>query len=245
MSASRSPANRVDFEQDTIGGVGRGELLKSSAGNEKPGFWPAPAVRLTAESETGWSHSETGFLAGHPRLRFVCLACLLASVLPAATADLAADDAAAEQPPAAQSDETPPKKLFAGKVVFLADALQRRGVDTYEETGRHIVLETESGELVPILADWRGRAFYQDAKLRDRRVELIGFHRRGLPYLNVIAVYTFDDQGRRMYTDYWCDICSIPMYEIQPCECCQGDVRLRFQPQDLPEYIVDEAGPVE
>lgn len=181
-----------------------------------------------------------------PRFRFVGLACLLACILPAATADLTADDeAAAEQPPVAEAEETPPKKLYAGKVVFLADALKRRGVDTYDETGRHIVLETESGELIPILADWRGRAFYQDEQLRDRRVELIGFHRPGLPYLNVIAVYTFDDQGERMYTDYWCDICSIPMYEIQPCECCQGDVRLRFQQQDLPDYIVDDAGPAE
>ena len=181
-----------------------------------------------------------------PRFRFVCLAGLLACILPAATAELAAEDvAAADEPPVDQAEETPPKKLYTGKVVFLADALQRRGVDTYDETGRHVVLETDSGELIPILADWRGRAFYQDEKLRDRRVELIGFYRSGLPYLNVIAVYTFDDQGERMYTDYWCDICSIPMYEIQPCECCQGDVRLRFQKQDLPDYIVDDAGPAE
>ena len=70
-------------------------------------------------------------------------------------------------------------------------------------------------------------------------VELIGFKRPGLPYLNVIAVYTFNEDNERMYTDYWCDICSIPMYMIQPCDCCQGDIRLRFQQQDLPDYIED------
>jgi hypothetical protein len=50
-------------------------------------------------------------------------------------------------------------------------------------------------------------------------------------------VFTFDKQGQRQYTDYYCDTCAFPMYEIKPCECCQGPVRLRFQPRDLPDYI--------
>lgn len=149
---------------------------------------------------------------------------------------LRADDSPATTP-IGEGDESPASQLFRGQVVLLADALKKRGVETHEETGNHVVLETESGELIPILADWRGRAFYQDENLRNRPVELIAFRRAGLPYLNVIAVYTFDEQGERMYTDYWCDICSIPMYQIQPCECCQGEVRLRFQKQDLPDYI--------
>jgi hypothetical protein len=145
-----------------------------------------------------------------------------------------------EDGPAAETKAPaePPKELFSGKVVLLEEALKARGVETFEETGKHIVLETERGELIPLLADWRGRAFYQDERLRNRKVELIAFRRPGLPYLSVIAVYTFDEQGERMYTDYWCDICSIPMYQIQECECCQGPVRLRFQKQELPEYVV-------
>lgn len=131
----------------------------------------------------------------------------------------------------------PRKELYSGKVVLLEEALKARGVETFEETGKHVVLQTDGGELIPLLADWRGRAFYQDERLRDRKVELIAFRRAGLPYLNVIAVYTFDEQGERMYTDYWCDICAIPMYQIQECECCQGPVRLRFQKQELPEYV--------
>ena len=50
-------------------------------------------------------------------------------------------------------------------------------------------------------------------------------------------VYTFDDKGRRHYTDYWCDICSIPMYEIKPCDCCQEEIRLRSEPQELSKDI--------
>jgi hypothetical protein len=162
-----------------------------------------------------------------------CLALLVSGVV-------IADDSAAP-PPAAGTDaaesRSPAPQLFSGTAVLLKEALAKRDIETAEETASHVVLETDAGELIPILADWRGRAFYQDELLRHRKVELIGFRHSGVPYLNVIAVYTFDDEGRRMYTDYWCDVCSIPMYEIQPCECCQGPIRLRFQPQDLPDYI--------
>ena len=131
----------------------------------------------------------------------------------------------------------PARKLFKGKVVKTHDALQRRGVKAYpEELKNQVALET-ADELIPILPDWRGRAFYQDERLRDRDVELIGFRRAGLPYLNVLAVYTFDDKGRRHYTDYWCDICSIPMYELKPCDCCQEEIRLRSELQELPKNI--------
>ena len=134
-------------------------------------------------------------------------------------------------------EAAPPKKLFKGKVVKTHEALKRRGVKAYpEELKDQVVLETKD-ELIPILPDWRGRAFYQDERLRDREVELVGFRRAGLPYLNVLSVYTFDDKGRRQYTDYWCDICSIPMYELKPCDCCQEEIRLRFEPQELPKDI--------
>lgn len=140
--------------------------------------------------------------------------------------------------PTESSTETAlPKKLFKGKVVKAHEALKRRGVKAYpEELKAQVVLETKD-ELIPILPDWRGRAFYQDERLRDRDVELIGFRRAGLPYLNVLSVYTFDEKGRRQYTDYWCDICSIPMYELKPCDCCQEEIRLRFEPQELPKDI--------
>ena len=140
-------------------------------------------------------------------------------------AEVAGERAASTDSP---TETAPPKKLFKGKVVKAHEALQRRGVKAYpEELKDQVVLETKD-ELIPILPDWRGRAFYQDERLRDREVELVGFRRAGLPYLNVLSVYTFDKMGRRQYTDYWCDICSIPMYELKPCDCCQEEIRLRF-----------------
>jgi hypothetical protein len=189
--------------------------------------------RIKTRRRTRAWPAQNSSLPSLPSVLILSLACLL-SVCGA-------------EPPAAESKgpPDPPGELFTGQVVYLENALKKRGIESYEETGKHVVLETDAGELIPILANWRGRAFYQDERLRDRKVELVGFRRPGLPYLNVMAVYTFDEQGERMYTDYWCDICSIPMYQIQPCECCQGEVRLRFQKQELPDYVVKPAAPPE
>ena len=128
-------------------------------------------------------------------------------------------------------------KLYSGKVVLLNEALKERKVKSGDEFSELVALETDSGELIPIIPDWRGRAFFQDKRLRDRRVDLVGFRQKDVPLLQVLVVYTFDEKGVRQYMDYWCDVCSIPMYEIKPCECCQDEIRIRFQPQKLPGYI--------
>lgn len=138
---------------------------------------------------------------------------------------------------AAPNAEDIPKELFSGKVVVLQDALKRRGVKAFDEFKSQVVLETDAGELIPIVPDWRGRAFYQDERLRDRRVDLVGTRRKAAPYLQVLMIFVFDDAATRQYMDYWCDICSIPMYEIKPCDCCQADIRFRVQPQELPSFV--------
>jgi hypothetical protein len=130
------------------------------------------------------------------------------------------------------------REIISGKVVPLWDALKRRGVKSYpEEAKGQFVLVTESGELVPFVADWRGRAFYQDERLRGRPVDLVVNRRPGVPWVQVLSIYAFDEQGTRNVVDYWCDICAIPMYEIKDCECCQGPTRLRFRPQELPADV--------
>ena len=129
------------------------------------------------------------------------------------------------------------RELLTGQVLLLGDALKKKGITAFEEMHKQAVLETPDGELIPIVADWRGRAFFQDKRLRNRKVELVGTRKPGVPYLQVLMVFTFDKRGERMYTDYWCDVCSIPMYEIKPCDCCQGPIRLRFQSKPLPNYL--------
>jgi hypothetical protein len=141
-----------------------------------------------------------------------------------------------------EATATPPddavKAIVSGKVVMLADALKSRGVKTYtEEIKDQVVLVTPDKELIPLVPDWRGRAFYQDERLRDRPVDLVVNRRPGVPWVQVLSIYTFDEKGIRQITDYWCDVCSIPMYEIKECECCQGPTRLRFRTQDLPRDL--------
>ena len=174
------------------------------------------------------------------------------------TAGLSADDAekpvaqeaapsrgreAKNAKPAKKKPAPPKQQLFTGKVVLLREALKRRGIKAYDEFEKQIVLETADSELIPIIPDWRGRAFFQDKRLRDRKVDLVGYRRRGVPYLQVLMVFTYNKQGQRRYTDYWCDICAIPMYEIKPCDCCQGPIQLRFQPRDLPDYLTNRQVP--
>lgn len=130
-----------------------------------------------------------------------------------------------------------PKELFTGKVLLLGEALKQKGITSFEEMHKQVALVTTDKEIIPIVADWRGRAFFQDKRLRNRKVQLVGTRKPGVPYLQVLMVFTFNDKGERMYTDYWCDICSIPMYEIKPCDCCQADIRLRFQEKPLPSYL--------
>ena len=212
------------------------------------------------------------------RILLILLACGLAGLdsadaaataATAATAPTGTNDSKTDKNAQPQKTATAPrgikKQLFAGKVVMLREALKRRGVKSTAEFDKLVVLETPAGELIPIVPDWRGRAFYQDKRLRDRQVQLVGYRRPGVPYLQVLMVFTLDQPktgsktGRktagkttrkkpgpqrklvRRYFDYWCDICSIPMYEIKRCECCQGPIRMRFQSRGLPSYIAVEA----
>lgn len=180
------------------------------------------------------------------RLRVAVGVLCLAVATSAVVADSPADRPAENHSASPSTDRTTQtaageRRLFRGRVVLLEEAFKQRGLHVAEEMAKQAVLETADGALLPLLADWRGRAFFQDERLRDRPVELVGYRRAGMPYLHVLMVFTFDESGTRQYTDYWCDICSIPMYEIQPCDCCQGEIRLRFQPQDLPGDLRDRA----
>lgn len=140
--------------------------------------------------------------------------------------------------PAGAVVDKPQKVLLRGEVLLLPEALRQRGVKTYsEEIARQVVLKTPTGELIPLVPDWRGRAFGQDERLRSRPVELVVNRRAGIPWVSVLSIYAHDEGGKRSVVDYWCDVCAIPMYEIKDCECCQGPIRLRFRPQSLPRDV--------
>ena len=126
-------------------------------------------------------------------------------------------------------------ETLRGRVVWLADAMHRRfGVETDPDAIQHVVaLETDGGQLHPLVKDDRGRGFLLDPRLRDVDMELLVRRFPGSPFVQTIQVYTLKPEGRFLI-DYWCDICSIPMYELKECECCQGPIRIRERPADPP-----------
>jgi len=124
-------------------------------------------------------------------------------------------------------------QTLRGKVVFLAEVMEKEtGVRSVPEAkDRILALQTESGELVPLLEDARGRAFRRDERLRQMKVELLVRRYRHSPLAQIIRVYEVAPDGR-YEIDYWCDICAIAMVEKKDCECCQGPVQLRRQKVD-------------
>lgn len=173
-------------------------------------------------------------------LRWIRVALLCGVSLCADQVVMAEDAATSNETAPKVATAKPKKQLFRGEVRRVPDVLKQLGIKAYkEELDQQVALLTPDQELWPILPDWRGRAFFQDELLRNRKVEIVGYRRPGLPYLQVLSIYTFDEKDQRMLTDYWCDICSIPMYEIKPCDCCQQPIRLRFQPRDLPKDLAE------
>ncbi len=141
------------------------------------------------------------------------------------------EDSTPTQPAAEANDyET---VTLRGQVVWLAEALERRfGIQADDDAREAVVaLETESGQLYPIVKDARGRGFHKDERIRNIDMALRVRKFKGSPVVQVIRVYTIHD-GEVFEFDYWCDICSIPMFELKECECCQGPIRIRERPRE-------------
>lgn len=147
---------------------------------------------------------------------------LVVTTLLLATSPAAAEDGRARSPDAYVT------KPLRGKVVWLAEALNRlHGVKTVPEAAqRTLALETEDGTLHPLVEDIRGRAFRRDARLRKMNVELLVRQYRGSPLVQVVRAFEVTKDGK-LELDYWCEICSIVMFELKECDCCQGPIELR------------------
>jgi hypothetical protein len=131
---------------------------------------------------------------------------------------------AVAQPPAAKFE----LQSVRGRVVWVSDALARRFQinEVPEAAERVLALEEPTGKLHPIVEDVRGRAFRRDKRLRGMQVELLVRKYPGSPFVQVIQVFELRGDGK-YEIDYWCEICSIAMFELKDCECCQGPIELR------------------
>ena len=169
------------------------------------------------------------------RARSVVLAGLLVGISVAAAtvpARLAQPVSSAAAPALPSGAET---LLLQGRVVWVAEALERlHGIRTVPESSEHqLALETAAGDLHPLVEDIRGRAFRRDARLRAMDAELLVRRHRGSPLIQVIQVFELTENGRSEL-DYWCEICAIAMFELKACDCCQGPTELRKRPVNKP-----------
>lgn len=119
-------------------------------------------------------------------------------------------------------------RTLRGKVVWMSEALAKRfGVKEVPEAKERILaLATDDGQLYPLVEDVRGRAFRRDARLRGIPLELLVRQYDGSPMIQAIRVYSLEKDGK-YELDYWCDVCAIAMFELKPCDCCQGPIELR------------------
>ena len=115
-----------------------------------------------------------------------------------------------------------------GRAVYLAEAMEKRtGVPSLAEAkDRILALQTDKGELIPLLEDVRGRAFRRDERLRNMEIELLVRRYSGSPAVQIIRVFEIAKDGK-FEIDYWCQICAIAMFEQKDCECCQEPNELR------------------
>lgn len=160
----------------------------------------------------------------------VALACST-GVATAAVADESRGAEASEQEASSRqtASEPPQKRTYRGEIVWFYDAIDRlHQVQAVPEARERIIaLRTDNDRLVPIVEDVRGRAFRRDERLRELEdVELLARRVPDSPFVQIIRLYSWKD-GTKYELDYWCDVCAIAMFELKPCDCCQGPVELR------------------
>ena len=153
---------------------------------------------------------------------------VLASGEPHETEKRSSDSTASPESSATLTEAPFRHKTLRGRFVWMNEALHRRhGVQTPIDLRESIPsIEMKTGELVPLIEDKRGGSFRRDQRLREMDLELeLRFH-RGSPMGQIVHLYQHE-KGKRYVIDYWCDICSITMFEFGPCDCCQDQNRLR------------------
>jgi hypothetical protein len=115
-----------------------------------------------------------------------------------------------------------------GHIVWLGDEVERDGISLAAEAAKgNLVLKESGGKLHPLLEDRRGHAFRLDPRLRANKVELLVRRSARHPFLQVLKVFEFDENDVKYELVYWCDICAITMFELKPCDCCQGQIELQ------------------
>jgi hypothetical protein len=136
-------------------------------------------------------------------------------------------------------DATAPNRLrrvaklveLDGEAVSLADAVRRDfGLELSDEAWDDVVaFRTHDRRLLPIVPTASGLVFYRDSDVRNRPMRIQARVFDGFEALEIVDRFPLVD-GKPYELYYWCEICSIKMHHLQPCECCQGPVERREVP---------------
>jgi len=133
---------------------------------------------------------------------------------------------------AAPPRSVPEAVTLRGKVMFLAAALESRGLVLQadpEPIAKQVVLLAADGAITPLLSDEASRALFLDERLRNCPAEIEGRRFEKVPYLQVVA-FRVERDGRLQTPEYFCDVCAISVRYPQICPCCQGQMELRMKP---------------
>jgi hypothetical protein len=129
-------------------------------------------------------------------------------------------------------EKAPQTVTVRGKVLTLPEALKARGLELAadpEPAAKQVVILADDGTINPLLADETSRALFVDARLRNRKAQLVCRQYKGLPYLQVVTIEV-ESEGRLRTPEYFCDVCTISVGYPQTCPCCQGPMEFRMKP---------------
>src|SRR5262245_36684403 len=126
--------------------------------------------------------------------------------------------------------DEPAKKTreFAGKVVPLADLLDKEGVKLDKDAGS-LALAGDDGHVYPLVKDPGSRMFFKDKQLLNRPMVLSGRLVGDAKMLQVLQVRSVVN-GKLHEPYYWCDICKIKRFEPNDCDCCGAPLEFREEP---------------
>jgi hypothetical protein len=128
------------------------------------------------------------------------------------------------------SGAEPSPTVYSGKVVRLADLVAKEGgrLDA-DAAAVSLVLVTDDGKVYPLVKDGGSRAFFKDAALLNRPMQLTATPLPGSQMLRVLVIRSVV-KGQPCDVYYWCDVCAIRRNEKDVCECCGGPMKLVEQP---------------
>lgn len=118
-----------------------------------------------------------------------------------------------------------------GEAVLYGPALRKRlKLELVDESlDKVVAYETKDGRLIPILPTEAGLFFLRDERVRNKPMRVTARLHQNESSLEVITFHSLVD-GKPNEIYYWCEICSIQMYHLKDCDCCQGPIELREHP---------------